>query len=150
MKSVLQIAAIFLLCAGVIMDARAEIIVHDAWVRASLGISKTTAAYALISNTGKSDDELLSVSTTSAMMAQVHKSEEKDGIETMKPVSSLLIPAGATVELKPGGLHIMMMNLPRPLNNGETVELLFTFRNQGPVKADAKVVPLSEERQHHN
>jgi copper(I)-binding protein len=151
MKTCLKIIALAVVCSLMPeMNAHAETRVRDAWVRASLGASKVTAGYAVISNDSRIDDELISVSTPSAMMAYVHTTEQKGGIASMKSVNRLIIPAGGSVSLKPGALHIMLMNMPRSLKDGEEIELLFTFRDQGPVKVSAQVVSIAAEQQHRH
>jgi len=137
-------------------QAAAETIIKDAWVRASLGNVKVTAGYATITNTGTSDDELLSVSTASAGMTTLHKTEIVNDVAKMMHVRSLVVPAKGDVVLKPGDYHLMLMNLPRALKAGEKVELMFTFKNQGPVKVTADVVAASpnasggpEDHSHH-
>jgi copper(I)-binding protein len=137
-------------------QAAAETIIKDAWVRASLGNVKVTAGYATITNTGDSDDELLSVSTASAGMTTLHKTEIVNDVAKMLHVRTLAIPAKGNVVLKPGEYHLMLMNLPRVLKAGDKVELVFTFKKQGQVKVAADVVTTSpntsgasEDHSHH-
>jgi len=125
--------------------AHAETTVKNAWVRASVGTDRPTAGYAEITNSGTQDDVLLSVSTPVAMMTELHKSTDENGVMKMEPVKNLDIPAGKSVTLEPGAYHLMIMQLMKPLKEGDTVDLVFTFKNQGPVKVAAKVLPLSAE-----
>ena len=126
-------------------SAHAEVTVKNAWVRATVGMNRPTAGYAEITNSGPGDDELVSVSTSVAMMTELHKSTVENGIMKMEPVDHLQIPAGRTVKLEPGAYHLMIMQVMKPLKDGDTVDLMFTFKNQGPVKVVAKVLPLSAE-----
>lgn len=130
--------------------AAAEVIAQDVWVRATAGAGKITAGYGTIRNTGNEDDQLLAISTPVAGMAHIHQSSREGGIMKMDPVDQLTIPAGGEVVLAPGATyHFMLMNLSQPLTVGETVELLLTFKNAGPVKTTATVQPLSAQRPHH-
>lgn len=130
--------------------AAAEIVVQDVWVRATAGAGKVTAGYGIIRNTGDEEDHLLSVGTPVAGMAHIHQSSRESGIMKMDPVDQLTIPAGGEVALAPGATyHFMLMNLSQPLKVGETIELLLTFKNAGPVKATATVQPLSAQKPHH-
>jgi copper(I)-binding protein len=119
--------------------------VQNAWVRATVGTSRPTAGYAEITNSGSQDDELLSVSTSAAMMTELHRSTVENGVMKMEPVSNLAVPAGKTVKLEPGAYHLMIMQVMKSLKEGDTVDLVFTFKFQGPVKVAAKVLPLSAE-----
>ena len=121
---------------------------QNVWVRATAGAGKVTAAYGEIVNSGTTDDELVSVSTPKASMSHIHKTSETGGVMKMEAVHSLIIPANGRVELKPGGYHVMISNVTRPLKVGDTVELTFTFRNQGPVKVIADAIPLSTQHKH--
>jgi hypothetical protein len=123
--------------------ALAETTVQNAWVRATAGSGKVSAGYGTIINTGPDADQLLYVSTPVAMMTELHQSKSENGIMSMEPVDALPISSGGKVELKPGGYHLMIMKLTQSLEVGETIELVFTFKKQGVVKATAKVVPLS-------
>ena len=66
------------------------------------------------------------------------------GMMGMQPVARLEIPAGGTVELKPGGYHIMLMGLARPLKEGDEIELTLSFAKAGDVKVKAKVGGVAE------
>jgi len=125
---------------------RAETEIKDVWVRATAGTGKVTAGYGVIVNSGAVGDQLISVSTSAAMMVDVHQSKHEGGVMKMEPVRGLVIPASGIVELKPGGYHLMIMNVSQPLKAGEDIDLVFTFKNQGPVKVRAKVAPLSASR----
>jgi copper(I)-binding protein len=123
--------------------AFAETAVRNAWVRATVGAMKMTAGYGDIVNTGPNDDELLSVSTSVSKNVHVHQTMKHDGMMHMAALSSLPIPAGATVKLAPGGTHVMITDISHPLVAGETIDMTYTFKVQGPVTVTAKVAPLS-------
>jgi len=121
----------------------AEVTVRDAWVRATPGAGKVTAGYAVLSNGGSADDTLIGIRAADAGMAHLHSSANKDGVMQMKGVDSLVVPAGKGVTLAPGGYHIMIMNLKKPLKAGDEITLVFAFKKQDDVTATAKVMPLS-------
>ena len=128
------------------LPARAEISVHNAWVRATVGTGRPTAGYAEIENTGPADDVLVSVRTTVAAMAGVHQTVSEGGIMKMEPVAALPVPAGKVTKLEPGGYHIMIMDVIKPLKAGDTVDMTFTFKKQGPLKVTAKIAPLAAQK----
>lgn len=90
-----------------------------------------SAAYAVIKNTGSTDDALVSVRTAAAGTSELHLTETKaDGSSgTMKQVAEVAVPAGGAATLKPGGHHVMLMQLHGPLVAGTTIEMEWTFRS---------------------
>ena len=91
------------------------------------------AGYLTIRNTGDQPDVLTGVSAAFAD-AQLHVTKvDANGISTMAPVANLEIPAHGTVELKPGGYHIMLMGLNQTLQQGAMVPITLTFKNAGKV-----------------
>lgn len=139
----LTLAALTLGILGAPGAAFADIKIEKAWVRATVGASKVSAGYAVISNNAPDADALVAVAMPGAGSTELHESKDSDGMMTMEPVETLAIPARGQVELRPGGYHIMIMNLDHPLKVGETAELTFTFKHKGAVKVPAKVLPLS-------
>jgi len=141
------IAVAVLVCGltGITANARAEIAVKDAWVRATISSGDTTAGYAIIENSGADADDLVSVSTPIAALTELHQSVGHDGMMRMEAVKGLTIPAHQKVMLKPAGYHLMIMKVTKPLKVGEMIDLLFTFEKHGPVKVSAKVAPLSAQ-----
>jgi copper(I)-binding protein len=123
--------------------ALADVTVKDAWVRATPGASKVTAGYAVIVNTGAAPDVLTGVRTPVSGMAHIHATVGKDGVMRMESVHELKVPAGGDVALAPGGYHIMIMGLKQGLKVGDAIPLTFTFKTQGDVTVNARVMPLS-------
>lgn len=117
------LAAIALTLAAILALAPAvrasDIMVMGAFARAS-AVSSATAgtAYLTLINHGAESDRLLSITTEAAAKAELHRSTNEDGIAKMQSVENLDLPAGAAVELKPGGLHVMMTGLKAPLAEG--------------------------------
>jgi copper(I)-binding protein len=101
-----------------------------------------------LTNNSSKVDHLLSISTAASYTAQLHESVEKDGVATMKPVETLEIPAGGMVELKPGGLHIMLTGLKAPLKMGDMIMLELKFEQAGTVEVMAHVGDVAEEHAH--
>lgn len=92
-----------------------------------------------ISNSTDKDISVTSVSSDTAQTLEMHTMERVDGVMKMMQVSSILIPAQGSVELKPGGLHIMLFGLKRPLKEGETMTLQLGLNNGISVSVPAKV-----------
>jgi len=102
------------------------IVVRDAWIREPPPRSPA-AGYLVIENRGGDLVELVAVATEAAAQAEIHVMEYKDDRMMMRQVSELQIPAGEEVALKPGGTHLMLMELRQPLRDGDEVELVLRF-----------------------
>ena len=115
------------------------IVVRDAWIREPPPLSPA-AGYLVIKNRGGEPVELVAVATEAAEQTEIHIMEHKDDRMTMCPAAGIEVPAGGEVELKPGGAHLMLMELRRPLQDGDEVELVLRFgdgterRTQVPVR----------------
>ncbi len=114
--------------------------VEKPWARASIGHGRPTAAYFTVRNNSGEADYLTSVSTPVAGHAEIHMMENKDGVMSMRPAGDVEVPAGETVMLKPGGLHVMLMQLKKPLQKGSEFPLSVTFQKAGTVHIDVPVL----------
>lgn len=119
-----------------------DLTISDAWVRASTG-TNVTAAYMTIKSAGAADT-LVSASSPIAGMVQLHEVVTEGSTSKMqeKP-GGFPVPANGTAELKPGGWHIMLMDLKQQPKAGETVELTLKFEKAGEVKIVAPVQAAS-------
>jgi copper(I)-binding protein len=110
------------------------------WSRATPAGAKVGGGYLSIENTGPAADRLVSVSVPFAGRSEIHEMAVKDGIMTMRPLDNGVdVPAGAKVEFKPGGYHIMFMDLKQPLKQGEMMKGTLTFEKAGTVDVEFKV-----------
>ncbi|AMJ62232.1 copper chaperone PCu(A)C [Bosea sp. PAMC 26642] len=110
------------------------------WSRATPAGAKVGGGYLSIENTGTEPDRLVSISAAFSGRIEVHEMATTDGIMTMRPLDAgLVIPAGGKVELKPGGFHIMFMDLQQPLKQDERLKGVLTFEKAGPVEVEFKV-----------
>jgi copper(I)-binding protein len=115
------------------------IVVTDAWARATPPGAKTGAAYVTVTNKGKEADKLVSATTPVAGEAQLHTTLTENGVMKMRPVSAIDLKPGASVTLKPGGMHLMLTDLKQPLKEGESFPVALTFEKAGRVEANVKV-----------
>ena len=104
-----------------------------------------SAAYMTIQNGSSKADRLISVVTSAAGVAEVHETYSQDnGMMGMRPVQGgLEIPANGSVSLKPGGYHIMLMNLKDQLKEGQTIKLSLKFASGKTIDIDAPVKPMT-------
>ncbi len=103
--------------------------------------AKSAVVYFTISNTGVAD-KIVGVSTPSAISAMIHESKIVDDIATMIMLDGIDVPAGSTIAMAQGGLHIMLMGLKAPLKEGEILKLDVTFEKAGMMKVEVLVTGL--------
>lgn len=101
--------------------------------------SANGAAYFVVHNKGKEADRLLGADTERAATTEIHQHVEKDGMMKMQKVDGADIPAGGTLAFAPGGYHLMLMGLKKPLADGERFPLTLHFQKAGDVKVDIAV-----------
>jgi copper(I)-binding protein len=116
------------------------IVVEAPWSRATPGGAKVAGGYMRITNTGSEPDRLVGGSTAVAGRFEVHRSTVADGIARMEPVTrGLVIRPGETVEMKPGTMHAMFVDLRQGLKPGETVKGTLAFEKAGTVEVEYRV-----------
>lgn len=114
--------------------------IEQPWSRATPGGATVGGGYLRITNTGSAPDRLTGGSFPLAAKVEVHEMRLDGDVMRMKPVEGgLEIKPGATVELKPGGLHLMFMDLKEPLKEGQTVKGTLVFEKAGPVEVEYTV-----------
>ncbi len=119
--------------------AAEEVQVLDPYVRAMPPGQSVSAAFLGLSNTGKKDHALVAAETSVAMMVELHEHTMAEGMMQMRKVEKIDLPAGATVELKPGGLHIMLINLKSQLKPGDEVEIILIYGDGSKATVQAPV-----------
>jgi copper(I)-binding protein len=139
-----RIAALFILLCPAWMAGAAEgpagsIQIAQAWSRPTPPVGATGAAYLAITNTGGKADRLLGASTPMAVSAEINETRHAEGVAQMRRLESLEIPAGQTLRFEPGALHIMLLDLVRPLKPGAQYPLTLNFRDAGAVTIQVQV-----------
>ena len=114
--------------------------VDQSWARASIGTARPAAAYLTLVNEGSRDVTLTAIETPLAGRAEVHETTEKDGVMRMVPAGPQRLPPGASVQMAPGGLHIMLMDLKEPLVQGGTLPLTLRFADGSGLEASAQIL----------
>ena len=116
------------------------------WLRATPGGAKVAGGYLRITNGGSEPDTLVSASIPLAARGEVHEMSNEGGVMKMAQLErGLTIAPGATVELKPGGFHLMFMDLSGGLKQGETVKGRLVFAKAGPVDVSFQVGGLGAQ-----
>ena len=135
-----------------------DIEVNDSWVRAvsimktentdeseigsqvHLGdMSANSAAYMVLVNNGNQADKLIGIASDVANTVELHESKIENDVMKMQQVEFIEVPANGQVELKPGGLHIMLIGLTKDLNEGDKVRLDLEFEVSGELPIEAEV-----------
>jgi copper(I)-binding protein len=137
--SVVLLAAMALAACGGSGGTTGGITVSDAWARPSPMMERAGAAYLVIQNNGAAEDRLLSVESDIAKTIELHETKESGGMMEMSPVPNIPVPAGGRTELKPGGLHVMLIGLNRELKAGDKVQLALNFEKAGKIPVTAEV-----------
>ena len=137
MKRILLAALLLASCSK---SGTPDIQISDAWARETVTGQTATAAYMTIDNRGAGDDRLIGVEATAPARAMLHASESSGGISRMREMGAgLALPAGTTVELKPGGSHVMITGIGAPLQAGEVMKLRLRFEKSGAHEVDVSV-----------
>lgn len=120
-----------------------DLVVVSPWTRATPGGAKIAGGYLKITNNGASTDRLTGATSASADRAEIHEMSMTDGVMKMRPLADgLIIKPGETVELKPGGFHMMFMDIKQPLKQGDTLKATLTFEKAGKLDVSFSVQAL--------
>ncbi len=121
-----------------------ELSIERPAVRAMVPGAKVGGGYLTIVNHGAQPDTLLSVRSDRAQAVQMHEMSMKNGVMAMRELKSgISVPAGQTIDLKPGGDHLMFVNVGSPFQQGEEIKATLTFEKAGSVEVDFFVGPIA-------
>jgi copper(I)-binding protein len=149
-KTALLVAAFVLSGVATAFAQQAPSIQIDtAWARASSG--QTSAAYLTLKNMGSADDRLVAASTPAAGRVELHNMFMEGDVMRMRAVPAIPVAAHGTAELKPGGLHIMLIGLKSPLRQGDKIELTLNFEKMGgvTVQVPVRTAGATNSENHH-
>ena len=134
------------------LAAQAQTSIKDAWVRGTVAGQKATGLFGQI--TSASGGKLVAASSPVAGVVEVHEMAMDGNVMKMRAVPALDLPAGKTVELKPGGYHVMLLDLKQELKPGETVPVTLVIEGAGgkrenvEIKAPVKALADSQHNKH--
>jgi periplasmic copper chaperone A len=127
--------------APVLAAAIGDITIVDAWAPVTPAGGRVAAGYFTIKNSGAADDKLVSAESPRAKSVELHEMVDKNGMMSMRRVSELVLKAGQEVTLKPGNLHLMLIDPALPYIEGETLPVTLTFEHAGKVEVPFLVRP---------
>ena len=123
----------------------AEIQVLDPWVQAAPPAAKVLAAYLEIKNNGEKPQTLAGITSPAFGQVEVHRTTTRGNIARMEHLKELVIPPHASVAIKPGGMHLMLMGGAKPLQAGDQVPMTLIFKSGEKVAISAAVRSMQEE-----
>lgn len=113
------------------------------WSRATVPTAEVGGGYLVVVNEGSEDDRLLAVESAVAGRVELHEMANENGVMKMRPLAEgIALPAGATVTLAPGGLHVMFLGLAGPFVEGERFPATLVFEKAGRLEVEFKVEPM--------
>ncbi len=127
-----------LILAFIFLQGEAKISVNDSWMRPAPE-SLNTAFYCTVINNGDQPDTLYKASSDVSEDVELHETYQRGDMMGMRPVKNLVIPPHDSLMFKPGGYHIMIMNLRQDLSAGQMHDVSLFFRSAGEVKVKARV-----------
>ena len=130
----LLLAALAALAAGA---ANAQVSLKDPWVRATVPQQKATGFFVQMQSA--TEARLVGASSPVAAVVEVHEMSMQDNVMKMRQVPALALPAGKAVELKPGGYHVMLMDLKQQVKAGESVPVTLVFEDKDGKRSSQQV-----------
>lgn len=126
-----------------------ELSARDAWVRLMPPVAQSTAAYMTLKNTGDADISIIAVTTDAAATSDFHAVRMQDGKMIMFPLESVIVPANGEFSFVPGGFHIMLMGLDKPLDAGDIVNIVLYLADGESLKVQAMVRDMRNAGRQH-
>jgi copper(I)-binding protein len=140
MKQLSLLAVGLIFSAGVLAAAADQVSVQDPYVRLAPPNAPATGAFMVLKNNGDKDVKVLKADNPTSKATELHTHLNEGGVMKMRPVAAIEIKAKGQAELKPGGLHIMLIDLKVPMKEGDVVPITLSFDDGSSKQVDAKVV----------
>jgi copper(I)-binding protein len=120
-------------------QSKGDLEIDKPWARATPPGAAVGGAYLVIRNKGGAGDRLVGVSSPASARVEIHEMAMDKDVMRMREVKGIDVPARKSVELKPGGYHLMLIELKAPLKAGDKVPVTLRFEKAGEVKAELAV-----------
>jgi copper(I)-binding protein len=134
-----QVALIFSLLSLLSFGAAAQVAIEKPWARATAPGATVAGGYMVIRNQGAAGDKLVSASSSASAKVELHVTMNDNGVMKMREVPGYDVPARGEFELKPGGAHLMFVQIKRPFKEGEKIPVKLKFEKAGEVSAEFHV-----------
>jgi copper(I)-binding protein len=145
-RRIAVLAALLALSTAPALAQGGAIEIGDAWARASAGMAQTGVVYLSIANRGQVADRLIGMTSAEAATVQLHDTSNVGGIMRMRSVGVLELKPGARAELRPSGMHIMLLGLRQPLVPGRHLTLTLNFEKAGKVEVAVPIHGIGSQR----
>lgn len=117
-----------------------DLVIDHPWSRATPGGAKVGGGYMTVTNKGSAPDRLIAAATAVADHVEIHEMAMGNNVMTMRKLGNgVAVPPGKTVTFAPGGYHLMLMGLKKPLKEGDRVKATLTFEKAGPIEVTINV-----------
>ena len=143
MKKLSLLAAGLLLSAGALAGSADQVTVDNPYVRLAPPNAPATGAFMVIRNNGDKDVKVVKADNPASKVTELHTHINDNGVMRMRPVPAIEVKAKGEAVLKPGGLHVMLIDLKAPMKEGDLVPVTLTFDDGSSKQVDARVVKPS-------
>ncbi|MCE1241065.1 MAG: copper chaperone PCu(A)C [Azonexaceae bacterium] len=150
MKRLALIISGFCLSTAAFAGAADQVSVDQPYVRLAPPNAPATAAFMVLRNSGTTPVKLVKADNPASKVTELHTHLNENGVMKMRPVAAIDVPAKGEAVLKPGGLHVMMIDLKAPLKEGDVVPLTLGFDDGSSKQVDAKVLKGMPAMEHHH
>ena len=140
MKQLSLLAASLMFSAGVLAGAADNVSVQDPYVRLAPPNAPATGAFMVIKNNGDKDVKVLKADNPASRVTELHTHLNEGGVMKMRPVPAIDVKSKSEAVLKPGGLHVMLIDLKAPMKEGDVVPITLSFDDGSSKVVDAKVI----------
>lgn len=140
MKHLSLLVASLMFSASVLAGAADNVSVQDPYVRLAPPNAPATGAFMVIKNNGDKDVKVVKAENPVSKVTELHTHINDGGVMRMRPVPSIEVKAKGEAVLKPGGLHVMMIDIKAPMKEGDVVPITLSFDDGSTKQVDAKVV----------
>ena len=130
---------LFILIFVLAFSAQAQMQIEKPWARATAPGAQVAGGYLVIRNQGAAADRLIAASSPAAAKVELHVHINDNGVMKMREVPGYDVPAKGIFELKPGGAHLMFVDIKRPFKEGEKLPVKLKFQKAGEVDAEFQV-----------
>ncbi|MDX8389157.1 MAG: copper chaperone PCu(A)C [Mariprofundaceae bacterium] len=130
--------------------AENALIADHAWVRMPPPVADTAAAYMQLHNHSKQPLAITSITSSAAEKCEVHEMDMSDGMMHMRKLEKPIIPAGGSLQLAPGGLHLMLIGLKSELHAGQEVKFQIHLNNNDVITVKTSVKDMRQQPTHHH
>ena len=149
MKWIFFSSLFFALAAFAHSQEKGDLEVRHPWSRATPPGAKVGVGYLEIRNKGSQPDRLLSASTAAAKRVEMHVTEHAGEVAKMRQLRTFEVPGRERLELRPGGAHLMLVDLVQPLKKGERFSMTLRFERAGELEVQFEVQELGSRKPHH-